>query len=70
MLSGVSGVDFEGSLAYSTMGAGPSAASLDQMFRPLDLTVSLVHAIAIYRVLHPLSQVYSASRSAAVCGRS
>jgi hypothetical protein len=41
------GFDFGGSLAHSTTGADPSAASLNQMFRPLDLTVSLVHAIAV-----------------------
>jgi hypothetical protein len=29
------------------MGAGSVAASLDQMFRPLGLTVSFVHAIAV-----------------------
>jgi hypothetical protein len=48
MLGGVSGVWNCGvPLAYSIAGAGPSAASLDQMFRPLGLTVFLVHAIAV-----------------------
>jgi hypothetical protein len=56
MLGGVSGfLDCGVPLAYSTAGAGPSAASLDQMFRPLGLIVSLVHAITMYRVLYPLS---------------
>ncbi len=46
-LAGLDLVDVGGSLAYSTTGAGPVAASLDQMFRPLDLAVSLVHAMAV-----------------------
>ncbi len=32
-------------MAYFTTGAGLPGASLDQMFKPLALTVALVHAI-------------------------
>jgi hypothetical protein len=36
---------------YSTAGAAPAAASPDQMFRPLNLTVSFVHAIVASRAI-------------------
>lgn len=43
------------SLAYSTAGAGPAVAEAaalpDQTFRPADLTVSLVQAIAALLVV-------------------
>ncbi len=44
---GVDLVDFGDSSTHSTTGADLPAASLDQMFRPLDLTVFLVDAIAV-----------------------
>jgi hypothetical protein len=65
--AGVDLVDFGGSSTHSTTGADPSAASLDQVFRPLDLTVFLVHAIA---VSCPVSgePVYSVLLSARMAG--
>jgi hypothetical protein len=36
---------------YSTAGAAPAPASPDQMFRPLNLTVSFVHAIVASRTI-------------------
>ena len=48
------------SLAYSTAGAGPAVAEAaalpDQTFRPADLTVSLVQAIAALLVVDLLVQ--------------
>ena len=44
---------FDRSLAYSTTGGEPAAASPDQMFRPLDLTLSFVHTIVTWSgVMH------------------
>jgi hypothetical protein len=38
-------LDIIAGLAYSAPGPDPSVAPLDQMFMPLDLTVSFVHVI-------------------------
>ena len=71
MLGRVSGIWPRRYSAYSTTGTAPAAAPLDQMFRPLDLTVSFVRAIVALSSVHPLGQVINRNggRQGEVCGR-